>query len=516
MMRVMTVVTVMVVVVVVMLGALAPTTHARKEPDPSAKRLHYDLMSSYNALVKPSGGPNHQLTVKMGLRLSQVLDVDEKNQIITISVWLRQEWDDLRLKWDPSDYGGVHKLNIPSDDLWKPDIVLYNNADGDFVVTLKTKATVYHTGKIVWEPPAIYKSYCPINVEFFPFDMQECFMKFSSWTYNGFEVDLQHVCNGTTIGDKVVIQRGIDMKDYYFNVEWDVLNVTARRNVKFYPCCTEPYPDITFNLTLRRRTLFYTLNLIMPCIAISCLTVLVFYLPSDSGEKITLSISILLALTVFFLLLSDMNPPTSLVIPLIGKYLLFIMIVVTASIFLTVYTLHINFKTPTTDQMSPWVKRIFTEILPRALLMKRPDMEVKNLKMGTALSNRVPNNMDGHEVPPEGDWGAYENLRQRHESGESVASSSVDNTGVSTRFPPEVMDALKGVRFIANHLRQSDKELAEERDWKYICMVIDRFFLYIFTTACFGGTLSIFLYAPSLYDPRNHIALVDPNSTCQY
>ncbi|KAK7478411.1 hypothetical protein BaRGS_00030336 [Batillaria attramentaria] len=47
----------------------------RSQPDPSAKRLHYDLMSPYNALVKPSAGPNHQLTVKMGMRLSQVLDV---------------------------------------------------------------------------------------------------------------------------------------------------------------------------------------------------------------------------------------------------------------------------------------------------------------------------------------------------------------------------------------------------------------------------------------------------------
>lgn len=47
-------------------------------------------------------------------------------------------------------------------------------------------------------------------------------------------------------------------------------------------------------------------------------------------------------------------------------------------------------------------------------------------------------------------------------------------------------------------------------------MVIDRLFLYIFTTACFGGTLSIFLYAPSLNDARVHMDLVDLNSTCQY
>jgi hypothetical protein len=45
-------------------------------------------------------------------------------------------------------------------------------------------------------------------------------------------------------------------------------------------------PDITFYMTLRRKTLFYTVNLIIPCVGISFLTVLVFYLPSDSGEKV--------------------------------------------------------------------------------------------------------------------------------------------------------------------------------------------------------------------------------------
>ena len=37
---------------------------------------------------------------------------------------------------------------------------------------------------------------------------------------------------------------------------------------------------------MRRKTLFYTVNLIIPCMGISFLTVLVFYLPSDSGEKV--------------------------------------------------------------------------------------------------------------------------------------------------------------------------------------------------------------------------------------
>ena len=72
--------------------------------------------------------------------------------------------------------------------------------------------------------------------------------------------------------------------------------------------------------------MFYTVNLIIPCMGISFLTVLVFYLPSDSGEKVSLAISILLSLTVFFLLLAEIIPPTSLVVPLLGKFVLFTMI----------------------------------------------------------------------------------------------------------------------------------------------------------------------------------------------
>ena len=70
---------------------------------------------------------------------------------------------------------------------------------------------------------------------------------------------------------------------------------------------------------LRRKSLFYTVNVIIPCVGISFLSVLVFYLPSDSGEKVSLSISILLSLTVFFLLLAEIIPPTSKSVPLLGE-----------------------------------------------------------------------------------------------------------------------------------------------------------------------------------------------------
>jgi nicotinic acetylcholine receptor len=66
------------------------------------------------------------------------------------------------------------------------------SADGNYEVTLMTKATLHYTGLVVWNPPAIYKSSCEINVEWFPFDEQSCTMKFGSWTYDGFQVLAQN------------------------------------------------------------------------------------------------------------------------------------------------------------------------------------------------------------------------------------------------------------------------------------------------------------------------------------
>ena len=62
------------------------------------------------------------------------------------------------------------------------------SADGNFEVTLATKATLYHEGRVEWKPPAIYHSSCEMDVEYFPFDEQTCVMKFGSWTYDGFQV----------------------------------------------------------------------------------------------------------------------------------------------------------------------------------------------------------------------------------------------------------------------------------------------------------------------------------------
>nr|CAH0100300.1 unnamed protein product [Daphnia galeata] len=585
------------------------------ESNPDAKRLYDDLLSNYNKLVRPVANVSDALTVKIKLKLSQLIDVNLKNQIMTTNLWVEQYWYDYKLQWNPADYGGVDMLNIPSENIWRPDIVLYNNADGNFEVTLSTKATMYHSGLIEWKPPAIYKSSCEIDVEYFPFDEQTCVLKFGSWTYDGFQVDLRHLEEkfGST-----VVEMGVDLSEFYMSVEWDILAVPATRNMKFYTCCDEPYLDITFNITMRRKTLFYTVNLIIPCIGITFLTVLVFYLPSDSGEKVSLAISILLSLTVFFLLLAEIIPPTSLVVPLLGKFVLFTMILDTFSICVTVVVLNVHFRSPQTHTMSPWVRRVFIHILPRLLIMRRPlyakfssnprmnsliyrschngiiesgdywnqqglehctrsstelfdstaDLNASRSTKDETFSRDLASSMfngpcqlhgsagfissscaavdaDDALLTPTGSSSRYVNsglitgmhppphsstatvqhpygLRPRlASSGAGAATAggaavpplssmsdlpqpcSADRCLMSPGLTcPDVYMALEGVQFLAEHTRREQYTIRVREDWKYVAMVLDRLFLWIFTTAVLLGTAAIILQAPTLYDDR--------------
>ena len=50
--------------------------------------------------------------------------------------------------------------------------------------------TNWQTGMCTYIPPGIFKSTCKIDITWFPFDDQDCDMKFGSWTYDGFKVNL--------------------------------------------------------------------------------------------------------------------------------------------------------------------------------------------------------------------------------------------------------------------------------------------------------------------------------------
>ncbi|EPQ12813.1 Neuronal acetylcholine receptor subunit alpha-3 [Myotis brandtii] len=386
-------------------------------------RLFERLFQDYNEIIRPVANVSDAVIIQFEVSMSQLVKVI---------------WNDYKLKWDPADYDGAEFLRVPAQKIWKPDIVLYNNAMGDFQVDDKTKALVKHTGEVTWIPPAIFKSSCKIDVTYFPFDYQNCTMKFGSWSYDKAKIEL------------VLVGSSMNLKDYWESGEWAIIHAPGYKHDIKYNCCEEIYQDITYSLYIRRLPLFYTINLIIPCLLISFLTVLVFYLPSDCGEKVTLCISVLLSLTVFLLVITETIPSTSLVIPLIGEYLLFTMIFVTLSIVITVFVLNVHYRTPTTHTMPAWVKAVFLHALPR-------------------ISNFTAN------------------------LTRSSSTDSVDAVLSLSALSPEIKEAIRSVRYIAENMKAQNEAKEIQDDWKYVAMVIDRIFLWVFILVCILGTAGLFL-----------------------
>ena len=72
--------------------------------------------------------------------------------------------------------------------------ILYFSASESFDSTYPTNVVVTSSGLCTYIPPGIFKSSCPIDITWFPFDDQNCEMKFGSWTYNGFKVIVVSYC----------------------------------------------------------------------------------------------------------------------------------------------------------------------------------------------------------------------------------------------------------------------------------------------------------------------------------
>uniref|UniRef100_F6PSN4 Neuronal acetylcholine receptor subunit alpha-5 n=3 Tax=Callithrix jacchus TaxID=9483 RepID=F6PSN4_CALJA len=431
-------------------GAAGGAQGGSSEPSSIAKHedsLLKDLFQGYERWVRPVEHLNDKIKIKFGLAISQLVDVDEKNQLMTTNVWLKQEWIDVKLRWNPEDYGGIKVIRVPSDSVWTPDIVLFDNADGRFEGT-STKTVIRYNGTVTWTPPANYKSSCTIDVTFFPFDLQNCSMKFGSWTYDGSQVDI------------ILEDQDVDKRDFFDNGEWEIVSATGSKGNRTDSCCW--YPHVTYSFVIKRLPLFYSLFLIIPCIGLSFLTVLVFYLPSNEGEKICLCTSVLVSLTVFLLVIEEIIPSSSKVIPLIGEYLVFTMIFVTLSIMVTVFAINIHHRSSSThNAMAPWVRKIFLHKLPKLLCMR-------------SHADR------------------YFTQKEQTESGSGPKSSR--NT---------MEAALDSIRYITRHIVKENDVREVVEDWKFIAQVLDRMFLWTFLFVSIVGSLGLF--APVIYKWANII-----------
>lgn len=493
--------------------------------NPDAKRLYDDLLSNYNRLIRPVINHTEKVTVKLGVSLSQIVELDLKDQILTTNMWLRHEWIDYKFMWKPSEYGGVTEIYVPSEHIWLPDIALYNNADGDFIVTTMTKAVLHSDGRVVWTPPVIFSSSCEIDVEFFPFDEQACFLKLGSWTHDGYQVDLVHM-NSEPNNVSAPVVYGMDLSEYYLNVEWDILRVPAERRVKKYPCCPEPYPDILFHIVIRRKPLFYIVNLIIPCVGIFYLSILSMYLPAQSGEKTALITAILVSQTLYFTLIIEIIPATSKRLPLIGRYLMFSTIMIALAMSLTTINLNIHYRMPSTHKMPAWVRKVFIQKLPRLLLMRVPIQVIKD-SMNTrrskflrqsdpALKSLAGDDEDivEEEYDPassgskssKGIKGANKEQFKGHLNGlydglAKIMTSTVDIEAEQKSTAPYALEkVVHNIMFIKHHMKRQDEFDAEDQDWGIVAMVLDRLFLWTFGVVSLVGSLIILSDSPFIYD----------------
>uniref|UniRef100_A0A915AB42 Uncharacterized protein n=1 Tax=Parascaris univalens TaxID=6257 RepID=A0A915AB42_PARUN len=267
----------------------------------------------------------------------------------------------------------------------------------------------------------------------------------------------------------------MDLSDYVINGEWDLLASPASRSVSYYSCCPEPYPTLLFSMHVRRRTLYYGFNLIIPSLLISLMTALGFTLPPDAGEKITLEITILLSVCFFLSMVAEMTPPTSEAVPLIGVFFSCCMMVVSASVVFTVVVLNLHFRTPDTHVMSPLVRRILLEWLPWLMMMARPGTIYSH---GEAIVVQVPGPAKREPQP--------------------IADGCLRDGPAADAQVLLLHRIYVELKEITRRIEDEEESQRLQNDWKFAAMVVDRACLICFSIFITLSTCSIMLSAPHL------------------
>uniref|UniRef100_A0A9J7XG31 5-hydroxytryptamine receptor 3B n=1 Tax=Cyprinus carpio carpio TaxID=630221 RepID=A0A9J7XG31_CYPCA len=284
------------------------------------------LLRKYNCGVRPVQNWTKPTTVYIDLIIQSVLDVDGQTQKVTTSIWYRQIWNDEFLVWDPEEFDGITEISLSSDAIWVPDVII-----SEFVDVGKSPVIPYVyvncSGTVKNYKPIQVVSACHLEIYAFPFDKQNCTLTFRSWLHSVNEVDLALWRPAEEIAN--------DTKDFMNDGEWELLSVPS------HYCTLEQedrdYAQIQFNVLIRRRPLLYVVSLLIPSIFFMVVDVTSFYLPPNSGTRITFKTSILLGFTVIRVNLMDEIPATAIKTPLIGVFFAVCMALLVLSLAMSIF-----------------------------------------------------------------------------------------------------------------------------------------------------------------------------------
>ena len=247
--------------------------------------------------------PDNGINLTLSLVIRAFNNIDQIDGSINMNVWLRYNWNS-NIKWNSSNFNDISSINLNTNPdaekfIWTPDIYLYNTAEKPMNELDYTKANVYDDGNIFWSRPGLIKSTCIFNLTYFPFDQQTCKLKFGSWAYDNYNIYINDVQNNS-----------IDISNYQEHEEWNLVDFYTVKNSIIYICCKNPYHDLEFYYTIRRKPAYYNLNIIIPTFATATLIILTLLVPWDSGERISFAVTVLLSIIVFLLIVSENLPKT--------------------------------------------------------------------------------------------------------------------------------------------------------------------------------------------------------------
>ncbi|XP_048256955.1 neuronal acetylcholine receptor subunit beta-3-like [Haliotis rufescens] len=217
---------------------------------------------------------------------------------------------------------------MSSENIWMPDITLMNTVEERKLLNnLNAPACVHHSGTVEWEQGDLYQSQCDFDITHFPFDTQTCHLNLSTWT---------------TTNTSARFIPSIDE-----NSSTVTTNVNGLWKIKTLSSATadNKFPEIVVTAILQRRASYYVLNLIIPVMVLSLLSSVVFALPIQYGDKVSLSMTVLLSFSLFLTQMSNNMPRTSLQTSYLTIYMTLLLTLSSLTVAISVFILKIHQRT---------------------------------------------------------------------------------------------------------------------------------------------------------------------------
>ena len=305
------------------------------------KDLLTSLLTGYSTSFRPSTSNHRPVIVEFEMKLNKIVRVDIKEQVMVVNVKTLLRWLDPQLAWNRTAWNDTDYLNIPYSSIWTPDIMLYNTAREESKSpsdVYKSRVLVSSRGQANWASAVTFLASCELDIKWFPFDTQKCTLTFGSQSYTRSRLDLKFVRQPKNAA-------ALKGKFHFNNGDWNLRGLTSKRITTIYDWTPEPLSVIEYTFDLTRLYTYYLLYLVLPCVGLILLAPFMFYIPADSGERTGFGVTVVLAMSVYLLVISDKLPEKSDKTPLLGAvYIVMLFLLVLAVVF-GIVTTHLAYKT---------------------------------------------------------------------------------------------------------------------------------------------------------------------------